>query len=57
VQETELKIPDNVNVEAIFPIGYEYEKPRTRHAKIDLDRILYFNSYGDKKMKRPVRGD
>ena len=51
----ELKIPDNVNIEALLPIGYESEKPRTRHAKIDLDRILYFNSYGDKKMKRPVK--
>lgn len=53
----ELKIPAGVNVEALLPIGYEYEKPRTRKMKIDLDRVLYFNSYGDKKMKRPRRGD
>lgn len=48
-----LKIPENVNIEAIFPIGYEYSKPRTRKAKIDLDRILYFNYFGNPKMKNP----
>jgi nitroreductase len=50
----ELKIPENINIEALFPIGLEYEKVRKK-TKIDLDRILYFNSYGDKKMKRPAR--
>jgi nitroreductase len=48
-----LSIPDDINVEAVFPVGYEYEKPKTKQAKIDLDRILYFNKYGDKKMKHP----
>jgi nitroreductase len=48
----ELKIPEDINVDAIFPIGYEQEKPRTRHAKIDLDRILYFNRYGNVHMKK-----
>lgn len=52
-----LKIPEDVDVEALFPIGYEYQKSKTRKLKIDLDRILYFNSYGNKKMKKPVRGD
>lgn len=47
-----LKIPKGVNVEAIFPIGFEYEKKQTRKAKIDLDNILYFNEYGEKKMKK-----
>lgn len=47
-----LRIPDGSNVEAVFPIGYELEKPRTRKAKIDLDRILYFNYYDNKKMKK-----
>jgi nitroreductase len=49
----ELKIPENIDVEAIFPIGYEFQKSKTRNAKIDLDRILYFNSYGNSKMKSP----
>jgi nitroreductase len=48
-----LRIPEGIDVEAIFPIGYEYEKPKTKKAKIDLTRILYFNSYGDSKMKHP----
>jgi nitroreductase len=49
----ELKIPDEVNIEAIFPIGYERERKRTRKMKIDIDRILYFNSYDNSKMKNP----
>ncbi len=47
-----LKIPTGVNVEAVFPIGYEMGKQKKK-SKIDLDRILFFNSYGNKKMKSP----
>ena len=50
----ELKIPEKIQVEAIFPIGYEYAKPRKR-LKIELDRILYFNTYKNKKMKNPKK--
>ncbi|MBI3623478.1 nitroreductase family protein [Candidatus Pacearchaeota archaeon] len=46
-----LKIPKEVNVEAIFPIGYSNEKSEKK-AKIELDSILYFNKYGEKKMKK-----
>ena len=53
----ELKIPEGTNVEAIFPIGFEYEKNRTKKARIDLDRILYFNSYGQTKMSPPKKID
>jgi nitroreductase len=49
----ELKIPDGVNIDAIFPIGYEFDEKIKRKSKIDLDRILYFNSYGNVKMKKP----
>lgn len=52
-----LKIPAGWNVEALFPVGYEYSKPITRKAKIDLDRILYFNYYDNKKMKSPKKVD
>jgi nitroreductase len=52
-----LKIPKEVNVEAVFPIGFEYEKKRTQKAKIDLDNILYFNEYGERKMKKPKELD
>jgi len=53
----ELKIPDKIEVEAVFPIGYEYEKSQTKKHKIDLDAILYFNEYKNKKMKNPKRVD
>ncbi|MEK6913848.1 MAG: nitroreductase family protein [Nanoarchaeota archaeon] len=55
--KTTLNIPEDVGVEAVFPIGYEFEKPKTRRLKIDLDRILYFNKYGNKKMKSPTTAD
>ena len=45
-----LQIPDNAQVEAVFPIGYEYEKRRTKKAPVDMDSILYFNKYGEKRM-------
>jgi len=47
-----LKIPDKIQVEAIFPIGYEKDKKYTRKAKIDIDRILYFDKYDNKQMKK-----
>lgn len=50
-----LDIPKDVDVEAVFPIGFEYEKKKTRKSNIDLDRILYFNSYGQSKMKIPKK--
>ena len=52
-----LAIPDDVHVEALFPIGYEFKKPRTKKVPIDLDKILYFNKYGDKKMVPAKRFD
>lgn len=54
VKET-LNIPENVHVEALFPIGYEFSKPKTRKEPIDLDNILYFNKYKNKKMKPAKR--
>ncbi len=46
-----LKIPEDVDVEAVFPIGYEIGK-KIRRPKIDIDSILYFNEYKNKKMKK-----
>jgi len=46
-----LKIPESIDVEAMFPIGIEPEKKSTRRLKIDLDKILYFNKYKEKRMK------
>ena len=47
----ELKIPNETNIEAVFPIGFAYEKKRAKKAPIDLDRILNFNENGQTKMK------
>jgi nitroreductase len=45
-----LDIPKETQVEAMFPIGYAYEKPKEKRY-IDLDTVLYFNRYGNKIMK------
>jgi len=49
-----IKIPEHIQVEAFFPIGYAFEKskPKRRH---ELDTSLYFNKYGQKKMDGPYR--
>jgi nitroreductase len=52
--KTELRIPDDLDIEAIFPIGYEFKKPE-RKEKTPLDNILYFDIYGNKKMYPPKR--
>ena len=44
-----LKIPDEIDIEAFFPIGYAKENPKKKR-KTELDNILYFNEYGNKKM-------
>ena len=50
VKET-LQIPENIQVEAMFPIGYEFGKTEKRR-KIDFNQILYFDKYGNKKMNK-----
>lgn len=47
----ELKIPENASVEAVFPIGYASKQFKAKQSKkINLDNILYFNKYGNKRM-------
>ena len=48
----ELKIPDKMEIEAVFPIGYEFGKTPKKN-RIKLDNILNFNTNGTKKMKKP----
>lgn len=48
-----LAIPKEINVECIIPVGYEFKESKVRKSKIDLDNILYFNKYENKKMKEP----
>jgi nitroreductase len=44
-----LNIPKDMHVEALFPIGYAFNKPKSKRI-IDLNDVLYFNKYGNKKM-------
>jgi nitroreductase len=46
-----LKVPEASQIEAILPIGFEFDKKHIRQEKPDLDNFLYFNSYGDKHQK------
>lgn len=52
-----LGIPEGIIIEAVLPIGIESKKPGTsarKKQKIELDRVLYFNKWKNKKMK-PLR--
>ena len=46
-----LKIPAQVSVEAVIPIGYSFDKTKKK-PKPDLDRVLRFNKY-DQKLMNP----
>ena len=52
-----LQIPDELNVEALFPIGYKFKEKRAKNVKIKLDAVLYFDEYNNKKMKKPATID
>ncbi len=45
-----LQIPDDTDVEAIFPIGHEIGKEKQR-VKPNLDSCLYFDTWKNKYMK------
>jgi len=48
----EIKIPNEVTIEAILPIGHESKlKKQNKKIKVDLDSCLTFNSYTEKRMK------
>ena len=44
-----LTVPDNIKVEAVFPIGYEMGKNKQKR-KPDLDDIVFSNKWKQKKM-------
>lgn len=48
-----LRIPDDVDVEALLPIGYEMGKSKQR-TKPNIDSVLFFDTYKNKFMK-PLR--
>ncbi len=46
-----LNVPENFQVDGVFPIGYEFKKIKIKKPKINLDNILFFNRYGNRQMK------
>ena len=52
-----LKIPSDVEVEALFPIGYAKQGKGTkkRRKDVNIDNILFFEEYKNKKMNPPKR--
>jgi len=48
-----LQIPEDVNVEALLPIGYEIKKTKQR-LKPNLDKTLFFDIWKNKYMK-PIK--
>ncbi len=51
-----IKLPKEMNIEALFPIGYPLKKPESKR-KIELDNVLYFNEYGNRKMNKVSKLD
>jgi len=49
-----LQIPENIQVEALLPIGYEMPPKSKQQRKPDLDTILYFNTWKNKHLK-PIK--
>jgi nitroreductase len=50
-----LGVSDKMNIEAIFPIGVETARKTAVKNKTKLDNILFFDSYGNRKMKGEVK--
>ena len=46
-----LEIPDNIEIEAVLPIGYEMPKAGKQRKKRDLDQVLFFNKWKQKVLK------
>ncbi|MEK6848931.1 MAG: nitroreductase family protein [Nanoarchaeota archaeon] len=44
-------IPEDVNVEAVIPIGYEMPPKAKPRKKFDLDRVMFFDMWGERYMK------
>jgi len=45
-----LTIPDDIEVEAILPVGFEFEKKPKQRKRPDLDNVLYFDKWKNKFM-------
>ena len=50
----QLGIPEGIEVEAVFPIGYEFGKNPQRK-KVVLDTYINFEHFGNRKMNYPKK--
>ena len=50
-----LDIPEGLHIEALFPIGKETKIKAKVKRKMGLDRIIYFDKFGNKKMTEEVK--
>lgn len=50
-----LDIPENLFVEGVFPIGIETKIKTKERLKPDLENIIYFDKWGNKKMEPQTR--
>lgn len=57
IVKNSLNIPQNLEVEGIFPIGFECPKKAKPKRRIELDSIIYFEKYGIKTIKPPKTPD
>lgn len=46
--QRDLKIPANVNVEALIPLGYPNEKPKAQR-KDALENVIFWEKWGERK--------
>lgn len=46
-----LQMPEDVDVEALLPVGYEMPPKGKQRRKPDMDNILFFNQWKNKYMK------
>jgi len=51
-----LGISEKIAVEAVFPIGYEHKIKAKPKKKCNLDNVLFFNKYKNKKMNSVREG-
>lgn len=49
-----LNIPENIEIEAMFPIGYEMPQKSEQRVKPDLTNIVYYDAWKIKHMGRKV---
>ncbi len=50
-----LDIPEDYEVEAVLPIGFETAVKKKQKQKPDLEKVLFFDKFGNKEMRPQTR--